>query len=1347
MGDNSPYGRLGNLIRTGRREKGFAQQAELAAKIGASQQSISRWEAGSVRPTRRVLAEVIKVLGLDAAEVMQAAGYGAREEELPETVTVSFDQPLPVDALSPESFERFMTQLLEKRFPDAQIAPAGGMGHTQDGVDILADFADGHKESFQCKRVKRFGPADVEAAVAADTMGANRKHLVLSRVASPSTAAALARHPGWTLWDKAKLSRLVRELAPSDAVRLVDMFFPGQRFALLGITSAGPWQSAEQFFAPFEDRSATFRHNWPLVGRAPLMKSIVNQLMSGTARITMLEGKGGEGKSRLLKAIADEIDGKLDTFRVLFLAPSETPTADALNQLGEGAKLLIVDDGHERNDLGPLFAHAANRQNQTQLLIATRPYAAERLRREAGLYALADSIHTERVNSLSLAESKELAAEVLREFGGDRRLAEPIAKATRDCPLVTVMAARLAATEKVSLLEAQDTQQFRDTILGKFAAIITGKHAGDSDQAQVAQLLQVIALVQPFSIDDGVFRRLVTEVTSIPDHVVSTLLRNLSEGGVIFRRGALYRLMPDVLGDYIIEQSCLDTNGMLNSLADRVFDAATHPLLGHVLVNLGRLDWRRNGSDPAKTHMLASLWRALRTNDGNHFAVTEAVREAAYYQPAQALAYVEAQLDAGKNSDELSKILKRVAYHFEYVEKVCALLWEMGRDDSRETGPHPSHAMRVLAELCAVEPEKPIGYNKKIVDFGLALLKEPDSFDHHATPFSFLRSIVQGEGTTTSGNGRVIQFGKFHVNYDAVKPLRAAVIDAAIGMLSGSDLRKAVIAAEFLQGALRYPMDARDELRAKYTEEFETTLNRLQTLVKAGRLHKVVVIAVAHSVSWHASYGSHRPQALARQIMDGLPKDLEFRTLAALADGWGEIFVDRGNMNTWQSRLNSWMAELVADLSKDYGDPDHLRAFLEGALGQIVNSTLAKRLSTHVLTQQLLQKRADVAASIVRNAFDQPDACLNQELGMALGMMLLTEPNEARQWAQRFLDSGNGQFHMAVAAAYNHPPLGEGGLDPVDLDIVVRVLGSANPSVVLTGSGIFYPLARKNPRLAIEMLRYVNFRAHPESLDRVFMVFHGDDSPVIQSLTAEDVDFLFSQLIHVRELNGHWLQELMANLSRRFALRTMKFLMDRVELASTDDGFADMRAVNYGPWANIRLRFRQSNQVKILMEIVWSWMTDHDTSDWRFEHNAAALFECMFLPVDELVIEFLMLKLKEGRRQDLWWIANALSHADNDFIFSNSSFVIAFLDQCDRAGRPARRKGVQELFRSAISGVRTSYPGEPAPYDLENQRRAKELLARLPKQSSAYELYNLVLQDAERSIESARQDAEFFDDD
>ena len=32
--------------------------------------------------------------------------------------------------------------------------------------------------------------------------------------------------------------------------------------------------------------------------------------------------------------------------------------------------------------------------------------------------------------------------------------------------------------------------------------------------------------------------------------------------------------------------------------------------------------------------------------------------------------------------------------------------------------PNPGHAIRVLSELCAVRPDKPLGFNEVVVDFG-----------------------------------------------------------------------------------------------------------------------------------------------------------------------------------------------------------------------------------------------------------------------------------------------------------------------------------------------------------------------------------------------------------------------------------------------------------------------------------------------------------------------------------------------------------------------------------------------------------------------------------------------------
>lgn len=165
------------------------------------------------------------------------------------------------------------------------------------------------------------------------------------------------------------------------------------------------------------------------------------------------------------------------------------------------------------------------------------------------------------------------------------------------------------------------------------------------------------------------------------------------------------------------------------------------------------------------------------------------------------------------------------------------------------------------------------------------------------------------------------------------------------------------------------------------------------------------------------------------------------------------------------------------------------------------------------------------------------------------------------------------------------------------------------------------------------------------------------------------------------------------------------------------------------------------------MEMVWEWMVGHDASDYRFEYNASALFEGAFLPIDDAVIGFLTNKLKSSRKQDLRWVANVLSHAEADFVFEYQDFVVLFLDQCDRTGRPARRKGIEALFRASLSGVRTGRPGEPMPRDIDTSKQAAEILARLPKQSGAYELYTWLQRDADRNIEQARQEAEFFDDD
>ena len=197
---------------------------------------------------------------------------------------------------------------------EAVVRRAGSTGHKQDGLDVIAKLPDGKVHSFQCKRHKQFGPADVAKAIAAHTAKADVKHLVLSRVASPQTARAL-EDAGWVLWDKEIISRMIRtHLSVEEQERIVDIFFRGRRRELLGRDEPGPWMTVEDFFAPFEGHSKTFSHTLALKGREREIADLTAALKQDHTPVALLSGPGGIGKSRILK---EALSAFADTHKTL----------------------------------------------------------------------------------------------------------------------------------------------------------------------------------------------------------------------------------------------------------------------------------------------------------------------------------------------------------------------------------------------------------------------------------------------------------------------------------------------------------------------------------------------------------------------------------------------------------------------------------------------------------------------------------------------------------------------------------------------------------------------------------------------------------------------------------------------------------------------------------------------------------------------------------------------------------------------------------------------------------------------------------------------------------------------
>jgi transcriptional regulator with XRE-family HTH domain len=558
---STTYSKFGSFVSRTRLTQGIATQGDLAKLIGTSQQSVSRWEAGTSRPSLKQLPKIASVLGVNEADLRVAAGYDEK------AAIVSFDKPFPVEGLSPEAFERFAADLLQSLYPESKIHRAGGQGHKQYGTDVIMIGADGQRSSFQCKQVNEFGPKKVKAAIQADTTDAQTKVLVLARVASPDARAVIDDQKVWQLWDRDDLSRKIRQLPLSDQRRFVRIYFNSQYESLLGIPGGDSWETREDFFKAFEPQEKLFNHTWSLIGREILMAEVIQALEAAETNVVVLSGAGGDGKTRLLKSVLDHYALTHPTTKIRIATTTGDISKLSLEELGVGEKLIVVDDAHDRDDLQPLFEHAALDSGQTKILIATRPYGVSHIKAQASSYSFVDgNLNSIDIPPLSKEASESLARHVLEQLNGPVDMARQIAKLTYGCTLATVVGARIVAESGVHPAFVQNENRFRETLFGRFEDVVAGKLADRERPDNVRKVLGFISLLQPIEPDNRQLVAALESVEGIGFDEAQRIFKLLMAAGVLFKRGAKYRLSPDVLGDYLIESRFETHDGKSNGL-------------------------------------------------------------------------------------------------------------------------------------------------------------------------------------------------------------------------------------------------------------------------------------------------------------------------------------------------------------------------------------------------------------------------------------------------------------------------------------------------------------------------------------------------------------------------------------------------------------------------------------------------------------------------------------------------------------------------------------------------------------------------------------------------------------
>lgn len=1370
---------MGVLI-TDARELLGRTQADIAEDLGVKQQTVSRWESGATRPRRDMALRLSELLALaDKNELLHRANY-PNDDELPSLPVRPLLKRLPLAGLRATDFEAFCRDFIKTRHRAAEVHRFGNQGHTQDGIDLIARLADDTQITYQCKRVRQFGADKVAKVVKATMMRADLHYLLLSRVASPGARKETSRHKGWILEDVDDISSAVRfDFALDDARRLVDTYFPGWRQEFLGIPRPGQWMTTAEFFRPALKPNSIISHGWALVGRQQELV-VIDEFMSSDAGVLVVAGRGGAGKSRFLREVADRLLRRTPSVAVRFLAPEMSFESDEIEHLPPDPLVIIVDDAHDRDDIRIFLGALSRADRNVKLIIATRPYSKDKLLADlsiTGFLGIGDNAVLD-LSEIEIRDLERLAKDVLIARAGPVDAADLVARATCNCPMFTVIAAQLVASGEINPHDLGSDDTIRSYLMATFRDAILGELGEGSESAALRELVHLIALIQPVITDTDDFRSV---AESMLDQRLDRTLRRvrvLEEAGVLLRRGRKLRVVPDLLADFLVADACVDPHsGAPTGYADLVFAGASGSAAEHVILNIAKLDWRVSRERDLDTRVLDRIWdtltdRLLAQGIPERRSALEALSDVSYYQPRRSLLLARAllndpivELDVKRVVlpsrfllsydyvlEALPSFLRGAAFHMDFVGEVCDLLWQLGRNQIGALHSHPNNPVRILQDLASIDIGKPIEISSRIIERAIAWTDDSDLSTYTQSPFDVMKVVVATEGHHLESRGWTLTLKPFTVNLQAIRPLRNRVVDHAISLLDHDDVRIAVRAAALLEDALHYPsgLSGRPVNQKEsdlWTPEFVSILQRIASHVRLNELDPIIEDRLRSAVNWHVRYSDTDTKQHATAVITLFNSDLNARLTQALAHGWAHFAnlpeEEDSDYDAIDKKWRESQRKVAFDLHQTVPNETQAVDMIAERLNALKAAEPGNPPSPGPFLTLLFEEWILAASEVLDRAIRQPDGPLSDIIYSALLELYRQWPDKSVAITRRVMATGVPDLTRQAASALLWTARIR-KLRDEELKLIVEFATDQDESVRLNIAGGLRHAVTFDQSTRIGVVMAIHIGGISSIAEEVVGNFgkHGDLK--LKDLSPGQIRSLLAELTQCDDIGSYQIGGFLAAVSATDPDAVLQMLRSRVAHAEKKSTDFEYRPVPYEWGVGSPLQFRDSPDFVGVIQQVCDWFAEPHGESHR-EFWTPLLFAAVVGRIDDTVLDALSGWAGSSDPARLETISHLYRHAPRVLVWTKSDWVIKLLERADALGIDCFDRVTSGLYSSVVSGGRSGKPGEPFPEDIEQRDRSLEAVAKLSVGSPAHRFYTSLVKSAEASIHwSAERDAERF---
>jgi hypothetical protein len=1107
-----------------------------------------------------------------------------------------------------------------------------------------------------------------------------------------------------------------------------------EEFATAGQT----FYSHDEFFRVPHRGQALYDFEQQLQGRRLIQEGLDQFLIDQSRLIAVLPGRGGIGKTKLLR----DWSHRQNAWKVLWTAPGvaqwhpgterEIPSEDTL---------IIVDDAHRYDDLDRLLELALRHESGTlKLIISLRPSGNDYLKQ--ALATFMDGSIVTRFDPLKPLRGQEVGALAVEVLGIDyQHYAERLAQVSHDTPLITVAGGRLIARGKIAPELLNNDKEFTTVVLGHLASEYEGQILTRGVLKQ--SFMEVIAALQPVPENSPSFFQGVKTYLGLHESQARRSLATLEEGGVMLRRAGKAAIVPDLLADYLLERASLEPDGTLIGFPEDVFEAFGEDHLPSLLKNLAGLDWRITQRDNG-SHLLDRIWSAvsarfLEQDAADRASFLHRMEAIARYQPERIHAIVQMAMDHealpanqyGLFRMSHTQVLRRlpaflgVTILSESVSRdAFDRLWRLAH--------HPDEDVRrqaegVLKSSIGYHKYKDVEFNERILSYVEELALDPTAYTAEFTPFDLIDTLLDREMDDHEWAGMSFRVGALPVNPEYFRPVRERALVVISRALSSENSRVAVRAARSLGKAIsefrpRMRNGPTDEERAWQDDERLKALNLLQarlessevSLPQTWRFHKILRSAE------DSAGQSEKVKEEARRLIAQLPQFPLFSSFHVLCtEEWEDCSPD-GLVSDYRNRLE---AEGVAALTELYPDPSERVQALEDILQHATDAGIKISSSLRILSAFCEDERFLRTLSRRLQANELPR--LSGYASVPLRAWRTRSATEFLFYGSAFARSPRQEMAVA-AAAVAASDFTYRGATAAEVEILSILTQRTEPWILVNlihGLGTLSRQVQWTEK-AISLILDLEIGAY-YGLAEAYCGIVGTGAMNVraESLSAAAIGAMLSKLVLVHELDGYHFGTLVYHVCGLAPLAVVDLFEARLEHAQhvspDDDGPIYQPIPSPQSWSTLASIRNAPGYARSLQRLLGLLR--------KYRNHAVNLEELFwrFGAADDTTLLVLGSLLESEDECDRQVVIGLLYEGPVQVVFTHPQFVERILEVCTRRGEDLERKA-RQAFLANTTRIRGAFAtgGGPIQFHAGLSERAQSQLALCEPNGPVFRLYS-----------------------